>query len=105
MERKRQLNPDWELFYCTAEKGKINGPEDMLKAAWELEERVRERCGIKVCAYLNYFGAGTIEKGKPLEQSNKSLGKVVRTCIHCVSCDFWTFRKFCNLSENALNYL
>lgn len=46
MERKRQLYPDWELFYCAAEKGKINGPEDMLKAAWELEERVRERCGI-----------------------------------------------------------
>ena len=24
MERKRQLYPDWELFYCAAEKGKIN---------------------------------------------------------------------------------
>ena len=45
MKRKRELYPDWELFYCAAEKGKINGPEDMLKAAWEFEMRIRERYG------------------------------------------------------------
>ena len=45
MKRKRELYPDWELFYCAAEKGKISGPEDMLKAAWEFEKRIRESCG------------------------------------------------------------
>lgn len=45
MKRKRELWPDWELFYCAAEKGKINGPEDMLKAAWEFEQHIRENYG------------------------------------------------------------
>ena len=45
MKRKRELYPDWELFYCAAEKGKISGPEDMLKAAWEFERRIRKSCG------------------------------------------------------------
>lgn len=42
IKRKRELFPDWELFYCAAEKGKINGPEDMLRAAWEFEQKLRE---------------------------------------------------------------
>ena len=45
MNRKRELFPDWELFYCAAEKGKISCPEDMLKAAWEFETRIRNRYG------------------------------------------------------------
>ena len=45
MKRKRELYPDWEIFYCAAQKGKICGPEDMLKAAWEFEQRVRQNYG------------------------------------------------------------
>lgn len=45
MKRKQQLYPDWEIFYCAAQKGKIRGVEDMLKAAWELEQRVRQNYG------------------------------------------------------------
>ena len=45
MKRKRELYPDWELLYCAAEKGTINGPEDMLQAAWEFEKRIRENWG------------------------------------------------------------
>lgn len=43
--RKRELYPDWELFYCAAEKEKINSPEDMIRAAWEFEQRLREKYG------------------------------------------------------------
>ena len=25
IKRKRELYPDWEIFYCAAEKGRING--------------------------------------------------------------------------------
>lgn len=35
IKRKRELYPDWEIFYCAAEKGRINGVEDMQRAAWE----------------------------------------------------------------------
>ena len=45
MKRKRQLYQDWEIFYCAAPKGQILGPEDMLKAAWEFEQRVRQNYG------------------------------------------------------------
>lgn len=45
MKRKQQLYPDWEIFYCAAQKGKIRGPEDMLKAAWEFEQRIRQNYG------------------------------------------------------------
>ncbi len=45
MKRKRELYPEWELFYCAAEKGKIQGPEDMLRAAWEFEAHIREKYG------------------------------------------------------------
>lgn len=43
MDRKRELYPDWELFYCASEKGKMNGVEDMLQAAWEFEQRLRAK--------------------------------------------------------------
>ena len=42
IKRKRELYPDGEIFYCAAEKGRINGVEDMLRAAWEFERRLRE---------------------------------------------------------------
>ena len=42
IKRKREPYPDWEIFYCAAEKGRINGVEDMLRAAWEFERRLRE---------------------------------------------------------------
>jgi hypothetical protein len=45
MNRKRELYPDWELFYCAAEKKKISSPEDMIRAAWEFEHRIRLRNG------------------------------------------------------------
>jgi len=45
MQRKRELYPKWELFYCAAEKGEINGPEDMLRAAWAVEQRIRKEWG------------------------------------------------------------
>ena len=45
MKRKQQLYPDWEIFYCAAPKGQIRGPEDMLNAAWEFEQRVRQNYG------------------------------------------------------------
>lgn len=45
MKRKRELYPDWEIFYCAAQKGEINGPEDMLKAAWDFEMRIRRNYG------------------------------------------------------------
>ena len=42
IKRKRELYPGWEIFYCAAEKGRINGVEDMLRAAWEFERKLRE---------------------------------------------------------------
>lgn len=42
IKRKRELYPDWEIFDCAAEKGRINGVEDMLRAAWDFEQRLRE---------------------------------------------------------------
>ena len=45
MKRKQQLYPDWEIFYCAAQKGKIRGVEDMLKEAWEFEQRIRQNYG------------------------------------------------------------
>ena len=45
IKRKRELYPDWEIFYCAAEKAKISSPEDMIRAAWEFEKRIREKYG------------------------------------------------------------
>ena len=45
MKRKRELYPDWEIFYCAAEKGKISCTEDMIRAAWELDQRIRKEYG------------------------------------------------------------
>lgn len=45
MKRKRELYPDWELFYCAAEKGRVNCPEDLIRAAWEFDQRMRKEHG------------------------------------------------------------
>ena len=45
MNRKKELYPDWELFYCASEKGETNGPEKMIRAAWEFERRIKAKYG------------------------------------------------------------
>ena len=47
MKRKRELYPDWEIFYCAAEKGKIDSVEDLLRTAWEFEMMIRENMADK----------------------------------------------------------
>lgn len=43
MNRKRELYPDWELFYCAAPKGSINSPEEMVRKAWEFDRKMKEK--------------------------------------------------------------
>ncbi len=33
MQRKRELYPNWKLFYFAAEKGSTHGPEEMIRNA------------------------------------------------------------------------
>ena len=43
MRRKRELYPDWELFYCAAPKGMITGPEEMIRKAMDFERKLKEK--------------------------------------------------------------
>ena len=43
MNRKRELYPDWELFYCAAPKETVSSPEEMVRKAWEYERRLKEK--------------------------------------------------------------
>ena len=45
MKRKRELYPDWELFYCAAEKSKINSADDLVREAWEFEQKIKRKYG------------------------------------------------------------
>ena len=43
MDRKRELYPDWELFYCAALKGSVGSPDEMVRCAWEFEQKLKEK--------------------------------------------------------------
>ena len=45
MKRKRELYPDWELFYCAAPKDTISGPEDMIRRAILFEKMLKGKYG------------------------------------------------------------
>ena len=45
MKRKRELYPDWEIFYCAAQKTRINSPEEMIRAAWDFQMRIKQKYG------------------------------------------------------------
>ena len=40
MARKRKLFPGWEIVYCTEEKEKIKGPEELIRSMWEFEGKI-----------------------------------------------------------------
>lgn len=45
IQRKRELHPDWELFYCAAPKDSVSSPEDMVRKAWEFEQEMKAKYG------------------------------------------------------------
>jgi len=45
IQRKRELHPDWELFYCAAPKDSVSSPEDMVRKAWEFDQEMKAKYG------------------------------------------------------------
>lgn len=43
IQRKRELYPDWELFYCAAPKDAITSPEEMVGKAQAFERKLRAK--------------------------------------------------------------
>lgn len=43
IKRKRKLYPDWEIIYCAARKGETDGPEELIRSAWEFDKQLRKR--------------------------------------------------------------
>ena len=45
MKRKRELYPDWEIFYCAAPKESVSSLEEMVRKAWEFEQELKAKIG------------------------------------------------------------
>lgn len=43
IQRKRELYPDWELFYCAVPKDAITSPEEMVGKAQAFERKLRAK--------------------------------------------------------------